>query len=89
MTDETGWLIETKFGPHTHWLKLDGEPWPRYDVSAYDGDELRKYAIPFNFTKDASEALRFARKEDAEAVMAMFQRFLIDPVATEHQWPAP
>jgi hypothetical protein len=38
--------------------------------------------------KDSNEAIRFSRKEDAEGFITMFDVFLLNPVATEHEWPA-
>lgn len=85
---ETGWLIEENSDFAPHWIALSKEPWPSIKVRQRLGreHEVEKYKTPVVRVKDSNAALRFARKEDAEAFMAMFDRFLLLPVATEHQW---
>ena len=62
--DERGWLIEHSgetpgtSARHVSWLRV------RPKFGGYGAKE-------FGFTHDASDALRFARREDAEAVLAM------------------
>ena len=88
-TDETGWLIE-----HSGEILPGAEQraqvsWLRVQMK-FNGYGARE----FGFTHDANEALRFARKEDAEAVLAM--HLGADPPdwyskpfsVTEHMWPA-
>ena len=91
-----GWLVEEPFGPHIHWIALAEKSWPRvkptYRYSSTTGDvtaEVVEYLTPVVRVKDASEALRFARKEDAEAFIRLFDRFLLAAVATEHEWVGP
>ena len=87
-TDETGWLIE-----HSGEILPGAEQraqvsWLRVQMK-FNGYGARE----FGFTHDANEALRFARKEDAEAVLAM--HLGADPPdwyskpfsVTEHMWP--
>lgn len=87
---ENGWLIEQKFGPHIHWLKLAEGHWPRYKVnpSRFDDDDAAHFELPYEWTKDAGEGLRFARESDADAFLAMVSRFLTGGYVTEHQWAA-
>lgn len=88
-TDESGWLIE-----HSGEILPGAEQraqvsWLRVQMK-FNGYGARE----FGFTHDANEALRFARKEDAEAVLAM--HLGADPPdwyskpfsVTEHMWPA-
>src|SRR5207237_4031619 len=89
--EETSWLIEENSDFSPHWITLSQEPWPLIKVQHRLGNkfELEKYQTPIARVKDAGAALRFARKQDAEAFVAMFDKFLLHPVATEHSWPAP
>lgn len=88
-TDETGWLIE-----HSGEILPGAEQraqvsWLRVQMK-FNGYGARE----FGFTHDANEALRFARKEDAEAVLAMHlgaspPDWYSKPFSvTEHMWPA-
>lgn len=88
-TDETGWLIE-----HSGEILPGAEQraqvsWLRVQMK-FNGYGARE----FGFTHDANEALRFARKEDAEAVLAMHlgarpPDWYSNPFSvTEHMWPA-
>lgn len=87
-TDETGWLIE-----HSGEILPGAEQraqvsWLRVQMK-FNGYGARE----FGFTHDANEALRFARKEDAEAVLAMHlgaspPDWYSKPFSvTEHMWP--
>lgn len=90
---ETGWLVEENVGGFIHWIALSIDEWPRVKITTrrarmnadFDIEETR-YLTPVIRVKDANAALRFARKEDAEAFIRLFDRFLLHPVATEHQW---
>ena len=91
---ETGWLVEEDYGGGFHWITLPEYAWPTREtevVSRYDDYEVErhKWRNPIVRVKDAGQALRFARKQDAEAFIKMFDRFLLSPVATEHEWPSP
>lgn len=91
MAEETGWLIELPLtqrgGGRLCWVALEEGPWPLFDTLRTNEDyDLRKCTSPLRFTPESSEALRFARKEDAEAFMRKFDRFLLHAVATEHMW---
>lgn len=88
-TDETGWLIE-----HSGEILPGAEQraqvsWLRVQMK-FNGYGARE----FGFTHDANKALRFARKEDAEAVLAMHlgaspPDWYSKPFSvTEHMWPA-
>ena len=76
MAEETGWLIESYSSKHNiyraEWLTAD----------IYTHVECWSH-----WTKDASKALRFARKTDADAVIAALG--WTEAVATEHQWLKP
>lgn len=90
--DETGWLIEEDAGGFIHWIALAEDAWPRTEVKdrrigARTSRSFERYLSPVRRVKDANEALRFARKQDAEAFIKLFDRFLLCPVATEHCWP--
>jgi len=93
--EETGWLIEENAGGYIHWIALVKDQWPhtkvtrRRDRMHSDNDlEITRYLSPVMRVKDASAALRFSRKEDAEALMELFSKFLLHPAATEHIWSA-
>lgn len=93
--EETGWLIEENTSGHIHWIALAEDQWPLLKVSTRrsrrDSDydvETQRYLTPVKRVKDANAALRFSRKEDAEAMIRLFARFLLRPEATEHHWPA-
>lgn len=93
-TDATGWLIEEDAGGVIHWIALAEDAWPRTEVKdrrlgARSSRSFERYLSPVQRVKDANDALRFARKEDAEAFIKLFDRFLLCPVAAEHCWPAP
>jgi hypothetical protein len=85
-----GWLIE-EVGAGLHWIALSTDVWPllriRRTLALRDDDKIEQYQTPIRRVKDASEALRFARREDAEAFAALFSRFLLHPRVTEHEWP--
>lgn len=89
-----GWLIEEDAGGFIHWIALASDAWPRYDVKTiartadYEMDR-EKYRSPVERVKDSNDAIRFARKEDAEAFIRLFDRFLLCPKATEHCWRLP
>lgn len=86
-----GWLIEEGVGPMgIHWIGLSTGAWPLLKVRRIvrDGDEIEQYQTPIRRVKDAGDALRFSRREDAEAFANLFSRFLLHPRITEHQWPA-
>jgi hypothetical protein len=85
MTVETGWLIEEEAGDGIiHWIALAENIWRR---GWYDASES-KFPTPVERVKDANEALRFARRQDAEAFADLFQRYLLCPKVTERAWPA-
>lgn len=73
-----------------HWIGLSTGAWPLLKVRRIvrDGDEIEQYQTPIRRVKDAGDALRFSRREDAEAFANLFSRFLLHPRITEHQWPA-
>ncbi len=87
-TDETGWLIE-----HSGEILPGAEQraqvsWLRVQMK-FNGYGAREFGL----THDANEALRFARREDAEAVLAMHlgaspPDWYSKPFSvTEHMWP--
>lgn len=93
---EYAWLIEENSGGFVHWIKLAEDEWPKTKVTTRrarmnsDHDvEVTTYRTPVVRTKDASEAIRFARKQDAEAFLRLFDRFLLRAFATEHGWDQP
>lgn len=92
LEDETGWLIEEEAGGVIHWIALANFAWPLTKIkqvgSRRDYDAER-YMSPVQRVKDSNDALRFARKVDAEAFIQLFDRFLLCPKATEHCWPTP
>ena len=88
-----GWLVEEPFGPHIRWIALAEKSWPRvkptYRYGSTTGKviaEVAEYLTPVVRVKDANQAIRFARKEDAEAFIRLFDRFLLAATATEHEW---
>lgn len=66
---ETGWLVERKMGV-PHW-------WGRHTPTLEDEDA-------FGWTDDSLRAIRFARKEDAEAYIE--EVGWNDVIASEHMW---
>jgi len=88
---ETGWLIELPWtassGGRLCWVAFGDQKLPYFEVIDRNDDYLiRKHKTPLRFTSESNEAIRFARKEDAEAFMRVFDMFLMHAVATEHQW---
>lgn len=87
--DETGWLIEHsgEILPGVEQRAQVG--WLRVQMK-FNGYGAREFGL----THDANKALRFARKEDAEAVLAMHlgaspPDWYSKPFSvTEHMWPA-
>ena len=91
LTIERGWLIETPFGPHVHWIRLQS-PYPAWQKLIDDGEAPSGRGAEagcFRFCKDSNEATRFARKEDAEHVIEALAGLLVNPKATEHEWHGP
>jgi hypothetical protein len=87
---EAGWLVEEDCGGFVHWIALTPDQWPRYaDLPVWRGRkaDLGEYRTPVRRVKDANEALRFARKDDADEFIRLFGRFLLHAKATEHCWP--
>lgn len=88
-TDETGWLIEHsgEILPGVEQRAQVG--WLRVQMK-FNGYGAREFGL----THDANEALRFSRREDAEAVLAMHlgarpPDWYSNPFSvTEHMWPA-
>lgn len=87
--NESGWLIEDNSnGIHTLYMAMsDGGfgPTKRKSIGTFKFDQ---YETPLMFVKDANEALRFGRQEDAEAFVRVFKRFMLVPKVREHCWPA-
>lgn len=88
--EETGWLVETKFGPHIHYMGIK-DPHPYWRESRKKDEEFEPYGRRalvglLSFNKDSNDGLRFARKVDAEAFIAAFVQLMTDPKATEHIW---
>jgi hypothetical protein len=84
---ETGWLIEERAGSRLIYIAIvDGV------AAAYNENyDPSAHAIRCGFIKrvtDASDALRFARQQDAEAFILAFRKALLAPVVAEHAWPA-
>lgn len=93
---EQGWLIEEDYGYGCHWITLAKDSWPRWKTSTRrsrrDSNldvETIEYLTPVHRVKDANDALRFARKQDAEAFIALFERYLLHAKATEHEFVEP
>ena len=74
MADQTGWVIERYSGD---------------ELFYWDGRGLGDYHKPRGFSSKNEEAIRFARKEDAEAIL--FRLLEGHGRAVEHVWmePAP
>jgi hypothetical protein len=84
---DAGWLVEEEFGDIIHWIALSQDKWPLFKTRLRrERLEMDQYISPVLRVKDAAKALRFARKEDAEAFIALFDRFLLHAKATEHIW---
>jgi hypothetical protein len=87
---ETGWLIEfpwTAGGGVLQYAALVDEQWPI--IKAIKSDEsmqIEKYQTPIKMVSDSNKAIRFARKEDAETFIILFNNFLLHPVISEHKW---
>ena len=91
---ETGWLIELpltgKNGGRLCWVTLEDKRLDRFRTVREGEDyEFQRREFPLKYTPDSNQALRFARKEDAELFMRVFDYFLLHAVATEHKWMVP
>lgn len=89
--DQTGWLIELPLtaagGGRLCWAALKDGPFPLFRTLNHSEDyDFQKIDSPLRFTTDSNEALRFARKIDAERFMAKFDRYLLHAIVTEHSW---
>ena len=73
---EAGWLVEHYASKRGEYLAEWLTGWPAFDDSA-----------PETWTKDSAQALRFARREDAEQVIQALG--WTEARATEHVWGAP
>lgn len=96
MHDETGWLIEMRFGDGLLWWSGD-----------FDGDHTRhRWSMPASgpsritarMVNNAGLAVRFARREDAQRVLDGMLAARPSPLlyaaselysVQEHMWPAP
>lgn len=76
MTPEYGWLIE-------HNVYVTGHKWLRVIV---DMQGSRNPTAEIDFTPHAEVALRFARKEDAEAFIYLHPGHTLNCRATNHQF---
>ena len=91
---ERGWLIEFPWTKHSggalQYAALAKGKWPRYNtIRRTRLVEHDEYQTPIEMVADSNDAIRFARKEDAEAFVVLFDRFLLHPVIAEHQWIGP
>lgn len=81
MTEKGGWLIEEDAGGDIHWIALTDNIWKYgWHLPVLDRDQ----PSPVKRVKDANEAFRFARQQDAQAFISLFDRFLLCPKVTEH-----
>lgn len=89
MQDESGWLIEMKFGDGLLWWS--GE----FDRA---GDDFQSARLIARMVNDAGKAVRFARQEDARRVLDSMLEARPCPIlgkapalysVQEHLWPAP
>lgn len=80
--DETGWLIEENASGVIHWIALVENVWK---YGWYISESAQP--SPVRRVKDSNDALRFARQQDAEAFIKLFDRFLLCATPTEHEWP--
>ena len=69
MADQVGWVIERYSGDTLHY---------------WDGRGLADYPRPGGFSRKHEDAIRFARKEDAEAIL--FRLLDGNGRAVEHMW---
>jgi len=91
VADEIAWLLERKY----EWLTVKpGILWLSYRPMI-TRDRFEKGTV-YCWTNDANKAIRFARREDAEALRLMLETFTLtdefknrDVVAIEHAWIAP
>jgi hypothetical protein len=80
----SGWLIEAGWDGHgatDYWCGVY-DPWAGLDHDATFSCAQHPYA---KWTKDPSQAVRFARKEDAELV-ARTLHYRTKPLVHEHSW---
>lgn len=76
MTPEYGWLIEhNEYAGGHRWLRA--VVWRNGDTSP---------TTTLEFTTDACVALRFARKEDADAFIYLHPKHTLNCRATDHQF---
>ena len=78
MTEETGWLIERSDERCPEWYAC--APHTKWELK----QAVDLYLWRENWTRDASKALRFARKIDAETLIHF--EGLQNAIATEHVW---
>lgn len=87
--DETGWLIEMKFGDGLLWWSGEFEP---------ADDYYQRARLIARMVNDAGKAVRFSRREDAQRVLdsmlsarpcPVFPRAAALYSVQEHMWPAP
>ena len=88
-SDESGWLIEMKFGDGLLWWSGEFDP---------ADDDYQRARLIARMVNDAGKAVRFARREDAQRVLdamlaarpcPIFQRAPELYSAQEHMWIAP
>jgi hypothetical protein len=90
VTDEAGWLIEDNSSGHTLYMAMVADGRFGETKEKHIGRfKFDRYESPLQFVKNANEALRFGRQEDAEAFVRVFRRFMLCPEVTGHEWPAP
>jgi hypothetical protein len=86
---ERGWLIETDFGPHIHYIGLH-DPHDYWREQTEKGGRTNGRAALvglIRFCRDASDAIRFARPQDAQQLVDALGRLLTEPRICEHEWP--
>lgn len=89
MTDATGWLIEDRSsGGSLYMAMIEDGRFGETKEKSIGRFKFERYESPLCFVKDSNDALRFARKEDAEAFVRVFRKFMLVPEVLEHCWPA-
>jgi hypothetical protein len=86
---DRGWLIEENFGPVIHYIGLQDphDHWRKLSEDGRNTNGRSALVGIIRFCKDANDAIRFARAQDAQQLVDALGRLLTEPRICEHEWP--